>query len=343
MTVANKYLITGATGFIGSRLCQHLAERGDDVTAAVRNTSSSAALAGTGVRRVEVDFETGGGLRTALRDVDRVVHLAGVVKAATVTEFGRGNAGTTRTLVRALAELPHPPRLVVCSSLAAAGPSYPGSPRTEVDPVRPVSWYGLSKLAAEQAARAYAERVPTVLVRPPIVYGPGDPAFLPSLLAMIRLGVVLKAGAGQRWYSMIHVDDHCRLLLLAADRGRTVGSGGAADGVYFASDGAPRCWQTVCEATATAGGYRRPRIVSAPDAVVRMAGLGASLVGRARGEVGFLNADKARELRCSSWVCGSDKARRELGFVPRVSLVEGLGAVLQDRPAVAARKNRSSL
>ena len=116
-----------------------------------------------------------------------------------------------------MAELPSPPRLVFCSSLAAAGPSVPGRPRREEETPAPVSLYGRSKLGGEQAVREFADRVPSVILRPPIVYGPGDQEFLPSMLPMARMGVMLKSGFGPKHYSLIHVDDLCTALLAATD------------------------------------------------------------------------------------------------------------------------------
>ncbi|MGP4014640.1 NAD-dependent epimerase/dehydratase family protein [Saccharopolyspora sp. 5N708] len=338
--MAIKFLVTGATGFIGRRLCEHIVDRGDTAIAAVRPTSPRHVLAGIGAQLAEVDLRTGDGLREALSDVDCVMHLADVVKASDLAAFRAGNVATTRLLAQTLAGLAHPPRLVVCSSLAAAGPAAAGIPRAEADPVRPVSWYGRSKLAAEQAARVHSDRVPTVLVRPAIVYGPGDPAFLPSLLAMMRFGVVLKSGSGQRAYSLIHVDDLCRVLLAAAERGRTVRTVDSASGVYFASDGFPYSWDDLCGAVASASSHAQPRTVSLPVAVVRAAAAISGIVGRARGEVSFFNTDKVRELRCADWTCASDKAHRELGFVPEVSLSDGLATVLGTATPVPPHQRR---
>src|SRR6185503_2388472 len=97
------------------------------------------ALEKLGARFAPGDLLTGEGLAEAAQSVDCVLHLAGVTKSKDSEGYFQGNAEGTRRLVKALAELPTPPRLVYCSSLAAGGPSVPGRPRREEEPAAPVS------------------------------------------------------------------------------------------------------------------------------------------------------------------------------------------------------------
>jgi dihydroflavonol-4-reductase len=321
-------LLTGATGFIGQHLARNLVARGDRVTALVRHTSVTGPLEAVGVRLTRGDLVTAEGLPEALRGVDVVIHLAGVTKALDEVDFQRGNAQATRRLVEAMARLERPARLVLCSSLAAAGPSRAGQPRRETDAPAPVSAYGRSKLGAEQAVRDFAARIPSVIVRPPIVYGPGDREFLPSLLPMLRWGVALKSGQGPKHYSLIHVDDLCAALVAAAERGATVSAEDAAAGVYFVSDGREYTWEEVCEALARALGRARARVVALPDAVGHVVGLGMELQARLRGTVPMLNRDKARDMACEAWTCTPERARDALGFMPGTAIEQGFPATL---------------
>src|SRR5206468_11250262 len=101
------------------------------------------------------------------------------------------------------------PKLIYCSSLAAAGPTVAGQPKREEDAPTPISVYGRSKLGGELAVRELAMQVPAVIVCPPIVYGLADREFLPSVLPMAKFGLVLKSGLGRKHYSLVHVDDLC--------------------------------------------------------------------------------------------------------------------------------------
>lgn len=333
MTVPQpRFAVIGATGFIGRRLCRRILGEGGEVTALVRRSSARQAITGRGVRQVTGDLITGEGLREVVRDVDFVVHLGGLVKSPTVEGFRQCNEEGTRRLAEELAALPAPPPLVLCSSLAAAGPSDDGRPRREEDLPAPVSHYGRSKLAAEEAVRALADLVPATIVRPPVVYGPGDPAFLPSLLPMVRAGVVLKAGLGPRGYSLVHVDDLCGALLAAAVRGRRLTAAEPTAGVYTVSDGVIHTWEGVSGALARALGRRRaPLVLPVPLPLVRTAALGAELAGRLRGGYPPLNRDKAGELTSAWWTCTTERARRELGFVAAVRLEDGLAELLSGR------------
>jgi nucleoside-diphosphate-sugar epimerase len=314
-----RFLVTGATGFIGRRLTRLLTARGHTVTALVRPTARRPE---PGVRCVTGDLRTGEGLAEAVLGAECVLHLAGVTKSLDGDEYFRGNAEATRLLAGALAARSDPPRLVYCSSLAAAGPSLPGRPRDERQPPAPVSLYGRSKLAGEHAVRRVSDRVPCVIVRPPIVYGPGDREFVPALSPLVRLGVVPRPGP--RRYSLIHVDDLCAALLAAAEHGPTLSAADPVAGLYFVCDGVEYLLDDVCRALARALNRRMPLVVPVPGLVTRCAAAGSELLGRARGQVPMLNRDKARELRCPAWTCSAERAARDLGFSPAVSLRAGL-------------------
>ncbi|MFN0064592.1 MAG: NAD-dependent epimerase/dehydratase family protein [Myxococcaceae bacterium] len=323
------FFVTGGTGFIGQRLVRVMRERGHRVRALVRRASAKTALASLGVEVVEGDLVTGAALDKAVHGVDAVMHLAGLTKARTADDYFRGNALGTRNLAAAVARMPHPARFVYCSSLAAAGPSSLEQPRVESDPPAPVSTYGKSKLAGEAALRDYVGRFEAVVVRPPIVYGPADKEFLPSVLPMAKLGWVLKSGFGPKRYSMIHVDDLCDALLAAAERGKPLSATNAADGVYFVSDEREYTWEEFSSALAQALGRGTPRMVSVPNAVSYAVGLGSELGARVRGSVPILNRDKVKELAAAAWTCSPARAKAEIDYAPKFPLQAGLDSTVQ--------------
>src|SRR5215470_14489576 len=202
-----KFLLTGGSGFIGSNLARIAIAKGHAVRALVRRTSVRTELERMGAQLATADLFSGEGIDEAMQGIDCVLHIAGAVKARNTQELYRCNTDTTRALISAAAATAVPPRFVYCSSLAAAGPTTIGKPRCEALEPTPVSEYGRSKLAAEMVMRKYADRVPCVIVRPPIVYGPNDREFLPALLPMAQLGLVLKTGFGPKHYSLVHVQD----------------------------------------------------------------------------------------------------------------------------------------
>jgi nucleoside-diphosphate-sugar epimerase len=316
-----RWLITGATGFIGTTLTERLLGRGDEVRALVRDPARADELRALGAEVVRGDVSRPDTLVDAVPDVDAVVHLAGLVKAVTREQLFSVNAEGTRALAAAVARKGQA-KLVLVSSLAAAGPSGPGRPRTETDRPAPVSAYGQSKLAAEQAVRSFAPAIDASIIRPPIVYGPRDKEFLPSLFQLARTGLILKSGTGDKRYSIIHVNDLVELVIAVAERGARVDEDGAA-GVYFGDDGVEYTWEGLARGALAALG-RRGTVVPVPEFVSWIAAGAATATARLTGRAAILSLDKMMEIREPAWTCSSSKARQELDWAPRVSFVEGM-------------------
>ncbi|GHG78163.1 NAD-dependent epimerase/dehydratase family protein [Streptomyces griseocarneus] len=315
------YLLTGATGFIGRRLLDHLAARGDDATVLVRDRRRLPASPAV-VRVVVGDLTDPEALSRALGAVDRVLHLAAVTHAARAADYLTVNTEGTARLCAAAAERSRPPRVVYCSSLAAGGPSAPGRRRAEGDRPAPRSWYGRSKLGGERVLLEAAGRVPGVIVRPTFVHGPGeDLGFLPGLaVATAAPAVLVTWAAAPRLLSVVHVDDVCTALLAAAEHGRPVAPGTPGQGVYQISDGADHRAEDIRAAVARVLRRRRVWIAGMPRPLAAAAASWAESSARRRGRSPSMTRDRLGDLRAADWSCSIGNAVRDLGYAPAVAL-----------------------
>lgn len=311
-------LITGASGFIGWHLARNLLARGDRVRGLVRSTSQVQQLAGLDLEMFQADVTHPESLASAMRGVDVVYHLAGLVKAFSLAEFLRVNEAGTRNVAQACANQPNPPVMVLVSSLAAAGPSPADRPRNENDPAAPVSNYGLSKRAGELAAEAFSNRIPLCVLRPPIVFGEYDVSMSYLFRPIWRRRIHAVPGFRPRECSLIHAADLSEAMARIADRGQRVPpckqGGAASQGYYYAADPARPTLTELGELIGRALGLARVHILRAPEFVGWCVGACSELVGRMRGRPSMLNRDKIREATAGSWTCSARRAREELGF-----------------------------
>jgi nucleoside-diphosphate-sugar epimerase len=314
--------VTGGTGFIGSHLLDRLSAAGQPVRALVRNDAKLP----RGVEAVRGDLRSME-FSEALRGISTVIHLAGVVSAVRPSGYEEGNVRATENLARAAAQhamssqssaSSQGMRFVVVSSLAASGPCRNGTPVTEDHAPAPITPYGKTKLRAELAARAVIPD--TVVVRPPVVYGPRDKGVY-SILKPICQGIAPGIAGGERWFSMVYVDDLIDGILAAAmapvSAGRT----------YFVSHPEPVSWSALFELTSRLTN-RKPLRVTLPRPAAFAVGWVGETLGRLTGNAGFITREKVTQATQTRWVCDPRRAEAELGVRARTPIAAGLAQTL---------------
>jgi nucleoside-diphosphate-sugar epimerase len=320
-----KALVTGGTGFVGGHVVHALLDEGWSVRVLARDPSKSTGSlidgCGADLCRGDLASEDGAGAQEGLEEacggVDAVVHAAGVLKARSLEDYREVNLRGTERLLRAAARTSPRARFVLVSSQAAAGPARGGRPVTETDPPAPVSWYGLSKREGEQAVARLWPGEWTVL-RPGVVYGPGDRGLL-AYFRMAASGIVpVPAGA-------------TRIQLIAVDRAalgiaRTATRGGLAGRAGFLCDPAPVTVRELAAKIAALSG-RAARLVRVPDLVVRLLGAAETVAETVTGRSRPFNADKAREILAGDWLCDGSPVERALDLPPPAPLEDGLRAL----------------
>jgi nucleoside-diphosphate-sugar epimerase len=318
-----RVLVTGANGFVGSHLVRHLLAEGQEVHALVRHTSDLRLLEGLSPQYAYGDVTDEASLAESMKaGFDVVYHVAGVIAALDQAGFDRVNRdGARKVAAAALAAARPPSRMLLVSSIAAGGPSTADRPRTEAEPAAPVSLYGHSKLGGEQVWKEALEgRIPWTIVRPPIVYGPGDTATL-DLFVAARRGVSPRILGPPAPLSYIHVDDLIRLLQAAAEHPGGVG------GTFYGCSPGHGPMVEFQHAIGRAVG-RSVVNVPIPRTLAWLAGEGASLVQAWQKRPRPFGRDKIVEALQRGWWMDDTAARTCLGWEGRIGWDEGLAGTV---------------
>ncbi len=308
-------LITGASGFVGGALCRDLVR---DPSRVVTEVSRGNRLYASARHHVIRGLDQATDWRGAFEAVKVVIHCAARVHvmkddpAQALSEFRRVNVAGTEALVKAAAQA-GVKRFIFLSSVKVQGEhSMPGQPFSETGSPAPADPYGLSKLEAESAviSGASAEGMEFVIIRPPLVYGPGVKANFLSMMKWLDRGVPLPLGAIYNRRSMVALENLVDLIVTCIDHPA------AANQVFLVSDGEDLSTTELLQRMGQALG-KPVRLLPFPVSLIKAS---AALVGK---------REVAQRL-CGSLQVDISKTRDLLGWEPPVSVDEAMRRTAED-------------
>jgi len=314
-----RVLVTGATGFTGGHLTRALVAAGDQVRALV-HSASAVPDPGT-VEIVHGDVRDGDAMRAAADGVEVVYHIAAIYRQAGLreAEYRAVNATAVRTVIEA-ARAGGARRVVHCSTVGVHG-DVERPPADEDAPLRPGDIYQQTKLEGEQIARDAGRTtgIDVVIVRPTGIYGPGDRRLLKLFRGVSRRRFVI-LGAGSIFYHLTYIDDLVEGFRLCG----TVP--GAAGRTYILAGGEVTTLNELTRRVAEEAHVPPPRLHlpvwpfwmagAVCEAVCGPFGIEPPIYRR---RVDFFTKSRAFDI---------SRARRELGYAPRVGLRDGISRTL---------------
>ncbi|HSI42868.1 MAG TPA: SDR family oxidoreductase [Methylotenera sp.] len=307
---SSRILVTGANGFVGHQLCEELVKLDFPVSAASRAKESLNIIGCDVIKVPDIDAYTD--WTAALSEVDTVIHLAARVHVmhddATnpLDEFLKVNLHGTVSLARQAANA-GVRRFVYVSSIKVNGEyTIESESFTETCAPNPQDPYAISKLRAEHALQVIGEEtgMEIVIIRPPLIYGPGVKANFLNLIKLVDRSLPLPLGDIHNSRSMVYVGNIVSALVACATHGN------AANQLYLVSDGENVSTPQLVAKISTALN-RRNRIFYFPIFLIYFA---ATLFGKRT----------VIQRLTQSLIIDSAKIRKELGWQPPFTLTDGL-------------------
>ncbi len=310
-------VVTGANGFVGSHLVDLLLKNGYEVRCITRKSSDLRWLEGKDIKNYDTGLFNKEGLKKAFNGANYIYHVAGVVKSKTTEGYFKGNVETTRVLLdTALEEKDSLKKILIVSSQTAVGPSLSGTPVNEQTQCNPITTYGRSKLAEEELAKSYFDKLPVTICRAPAVYGERDTEILIFFKTFYK-GLMTTIGLDKKTISLIHVADLVNGLFLACESDKSAGR------TYFISSEKYYTWEEIGEVTSKVLN-KKAFHVKIPHPVVFSIAAFAQFLASFASKPATLNVEKARDITRHAWTCDTSKAVNELNYRQNISIDEGI-------------------
>ena len=319
-----KILITGGTGFIGSHLVERLVKEGYDVRVLARKREY------TGERdeifdllkklKVEIffgdllDLES---LKKAVQEVDIIFHLAAIARPMAIPKerYFEVNEKGTKNLLEACKNRKLK-KIIIMSSVSAVGPTRDGNPVNEKTKCEPVDTYGWSKLAEEKVAENYIKeyKMPIVILRPPMVFGPRDFEMLKLFKAVDKRFFPIRGN--RKVMEFLYVENLVEACLLAMKKGKNGEKYHITNGEHYSID-------EIIEAMEKAKN-KKILPIKFPEWSFVLAGGFLEILGKIFHFRPPFKHDTIKWMTKKFWYSDMSKAREEIGYNPKITLDEGV-------------------
>jgi len=316
-----RILITGASGFIGSFLVEKALDKGCDVWAGVRKSSSRQYLQDERINFTDLNFSDKSVLASQLRDLgkfDYIVHNAGVTKCLNPADFDKVNHIYTRNFIEALQDAESvPSKFLLMSSLSAygVGDEVNYTPIKLTDTPHPNTAYGISKLKAEQFLQSTSD-FPYMILRPTGVYGPREKDYY-LMLKTVKSGLDVAAGFKPQHLTFIYVKDLVDAVFLALESQ-------LANKHYFVADGDVYTDKEYTRLVKDVLGKKHVLSLKLPLWLVKSVSIIAEEISKITKKPSTLNRDKFRIMKQRNWECDITPLVNDLVFSPQYNLKRGL-------------------
>jgi nucleoside-diphosphate-sugar epimerase len=314
-------LVTGSTGFIGSHLVTALIERNYHVSCLIRPSSRIDWIEKQPVRIYHGRYSDPDFLKQAVQKQDYIFHVGALINASCWEDFVKANIDSTRNLLEACAlENPDLEKFVFVSSISAAGPASSGEPIDETRPCRPVSLYGRSKMLAEEVTAGYFTRLPVVILRPTNILGVGQKELL-TVIKLARKRIIPMLGNGDRQTSVCFVDDLVRAMLTAAE------NPAARRKIYFVASPQAYSWREMVGIIKRS--LTRSPVLKIPYPLLLIIATLLESFASISSKPPLISRGALKSVRKNYWLHDVNKIKKELGFVTRTGLEEGLDRIIR--------------
>jgi nucleoside-diphosphate-sugar epimerase len=280
-----------------------------------RETGDIKEFSKSGARIFKGTFDDTHHLKDACADVDVIFHVAGAVAALNKKDYYRSNTASTAAILEVAQKNQ---RIVLVSSLAAAGPCLNGVAITEEMEPCPITHYGQSKLDAEKLLLDWGKQnnANFMILRPAVVFGPYEKNIL-QFFKMVKRGWIIIMGTGEKQVSMVYIDDLIDALMVCAtssQKGETV----------FVANDRPLSWNEFSTEIKNAVKPKHLLSIKVPEWFAYPIACIADGFAQITRKPTIVSMQKIIEMKQPAWICSNEKLR-QLGWSPKFSISESIG------------------